>query len=80
MKAFQFTSLDETPELVEIPEPTAREGDRVVRVLAAGLNPSDIGLATGPMAAWGLIPRVLGFEGVVELDGRAVYSERAVPP
>lgn len=79
MHAFMLTSFDDEPVLVDVPDPVAGSGEAVVTVLAAGLNPVDTALATRP-AANGAVPRVLGAEGIVDLDGRAVYVEHAVSP
>jgi NADPH:quinone reductase-like Zn-dependent oxidoreductase len=82
MQALVLTSADRPPRLAEVPEPDAAglaPGSRVVPVLAAALNPVDVVWATPPLGR-GPYPRVLGLEGVVDLDGRASYVERAVVP
>jgi NADPH:quinone reductase len=51
----------------EIPVPALKAGEVLVKVQAAGVNPSDIGSATGRFSQ-GLLPRVLGrdFAGKIE--------------
>lgn len=65
-------AADGRPELVELPPPLAGDGERVVEVEAAGLNPID--LATARPGA------VLGREGVGILAGRRVYFGSAIAP
>lgn len=64
------------PELAAFPEPTPANGQAVVRVLAAGLNPVDRLRRDEPP-----LPRVLGNEGVGLLPGdERIYFERTVAP
>ena len=80
----------QTPEVADADEPTASEGETVVGVLAAGLNPIDLRIASGTLAARRpQLPAVVGSEGVGRLsDGRRVYfgtsggslAERAAVP
>jgi NADPH:quinone reductase-like Zn-dependent oxidoreductase len=64
------------PELIAFPQPTAANGQALVQVLAAGLNPVDRLRRDEPP-----LPRVLGNEGVGLLpDGQRVYFERTVAP
>ena len=83
MQAFVLSAHDEAPHIADLPDPEVGAdlpaGARVVPVLAAGLNPVDIALATPP-SAQGPFPRVLGAEGVVSLDGRLCYVETALIP
>jgi NADPH2:quinone reductase len=82
MKALQIDrtgSLD-VLRIRDVPDPTASPNDVRVRVEAAGVNPSDIGIALGRFPQLTL-PRVLGrdFAGTVidgppELLGKAVWG------
>jgi NADPH:quinone reductase-like Zn-dependent oxidoreductase len=64
------------PELAAFREPTATNGQAVVRVLAAGLNPVDRLRRDEPP-----LPRVLGNEGVGLLPGgERIYFERTLTP
>lgn len=88
MRAAILREYGATPEVDEFPAP---EGELVVDVLAAGLNPIDLRIASGQLAARRpALPSVVGSEGVGRTaDGRRVYfgssggslAERAsVPP
>ena len=60
----------------EHPEPTATNGNVVVEVLAAGLNPVDLSRMLEAQ-----LPSVPGNEGVGRLaGGERVYFERSVAP
>jgi NADPH:quinone reductase-like Zn-dependent oxidoreductase len=70
-----------TPIYGEFSEPTAGGGRAVVKVLAAGVNPLDIGVAAGAFPAMRPpLPSVAGVEGVGLEGGRRVYFSNAVPP
>lgn len=80
MQALQFTatgSLDHL-RLVELPTPVPAAGELLVRVEAAGLNPSDMKNVLGRFP-YTTLPRVPGrdFAGVVE-QGPAEWVGRAV--
>jgi NADPH:quinone reductase-like Zn-dependent oxidoreductase len=77
MKAFQLDMVAGTPAVVDVPDPTPTAGHAVVRVLAAGVNPVDLKMAADPQLP---VPRVVGNEAVVELDGRRMYAERTIIP
>lgn len=83
MRAAVLHEYGAAPVVEEAPEPA---GDPVVDVLAAGVNPIDIRVASGTLAARRPeLPAVLGHEGIGRTaDGRRVYftgaafAERAV--
>jgi len=77
MRGFRLGSVGATPELDELPRPSARPGVAVVPVRAAALNPVDLKMADDPSVP---VPRVVGNEAVVELDGARCYAERTVVP
>jgi NADPH:quinone reductase-like Zn-dependent oxidoreductase len=69
------------PHPGEFDEPVADEGEAVVDVLAAGLNPVDVVTASGEFYEGAPeLPSVPGKEGVGMLDGRRVYFGAAVQP
>jgi NADPH:quinone reductase-like Zn-dependent oxidoreductase len=69
------------PHPGEFDEPQAGEGQAVVDVVAAGLNPIDVTTAAGVFyGGKPELPSVPGKEGVGTLDGRRVYFGYAVPP
>ena len=70
MRAAILREYGRTPELGEFEEPTGT----VAQVLAAGLNPIDLRLASGELARPPL-PAVVGKEGIARLDGRRVYFD-----
>jgi NADPH:quinone reductase-like Zn-dependent oxidoreductase len=80
MKAAVLRELG-VPEFGEFPEPHAQDGQAVVEVLAAGLNPVDVSISAGRFYA-GIppLPSVTGREGVGVLDGKRVYFDTPVPP
>jgi len=78
MRALHVPTAGAQPELGDLPTPTPAEGTVLVKVKAAGLNPIDLGIASGMMA--GMLPHeyplVLGRDaaGVVEAVGAGVDS------
>ena len=69
------------PRPGERPEPPAGDGQAVVDVLAAGLNPVDVAMAAGAFRGGPPpLPSVPGLEGVGVLDGRRVYFDATVSP
>ena len=63
----------EPPELQEVPEPQAGPGEQVVTVSRAAVNPLDVWVSAGTVAAAGPLPRTAGCEGAgVTEDGRRV--------
>lgn len=71
-----------TPRFAAFEEPVAGEGQVVVDVTAAGVNPVDVAKAAGTFyAGRDPLPFVAGGEGVGTLpDGRRVYFDRPVSP
>ena len=75
MRAAVLHSYGAVPEIGEAEEPT---GDLVVDVLAAGLNPIDLRIASGTLAIRPELPSVVGSEGIGRTeDGRRVYFGRS---
>ena len=76
MKAWLIDSLDgiEQARLAEVPDPTPGDGEVLLRVELAGLNPADYYLAAGQYPAEPPLPHVLGRDGlgVVEAVGGGV--------
>jgi NADPH:quinone reductase-like Zn-dependent oxidoreductase len=69
------------PEAGEFDEPSAGEGEAVVEVLAAGLNPVDVSICAGRFYAGAPpLPSVAGREGVGLLESQRVYFDAPVPP
>jgi NADPH:quinone reductase-like Zn-dependent oxidoreductase len=82
MKALQFSRTGDLSalEVVELPTPVPAEGEVLVQIKAAGLNPSDVKNVLGRFP-YTTVPRVPGrdFAGVVvegpkELVGQAVWG------
>jgi NADPH:quinone reductase-like Zn-dependent oxidoreductase len=82
MLAAVVNALGEAPKYQTFPEPTALEGETIVRVRAAGLHPIVKALARGShYAASGELPSVPGIDGVGVLgDGKRVYFTLARKP
>ncbi|MGW0246255.1 NADP-dependent oxidoreductase [Nocardia goodfellowii] len=77
MRAVNVPAAGEPPQLTDLPTPAPGEGAVLVRVVAAGLNPIDNGIASGMMAQMGMeqwYPLVLGRDaaGVVQALGPGV--------
>jgi NADPH2:quinone reductase len=69
------------PEAAEFDDPVAGDGQVVVEVTAAGLNPIDLRMASGTLARRPPLPSVAGKEGIGRLpDGRRVYFDEPIPP
>jgi NADPH:quinone reductase-like Zn-dependent oxidoreductase len=78
MQALVLKSAGQAPAVDEFKEPEAGDGQQIVKVLAAGLNPYDRYVST--QEGFG-VPRVVGLEGVGTLpDGSRVYFGGTVPP
>lgn len=83
MRAAILSQYGDVPRPGELSEPPdAAEGQMVVDVLAAGLNPVDISIASGTFYAGSPpLPYVVGKEGVGRTpDGRRVYFDSPVVP
>lgn len=69
------------PRPDDFAEPEADNGQAVVEVLAAGLNPVDVAICAGRFYAGAPpLPSVAGREGVGLLDGRRVYFDSPILP
>ncbi|PWN87470.1 GroES-like protein [Acaromyces ingoldii] len=80
MLAIVTESADAKPVIKQVPKPTVKDGFVVVKIMAAGLNPSDLLNAKGSFP-YTTYPRILGrdWAGVVEegpshLVGNAVFG------
>jgi NADPH:quinone reductase-like Zn-dependent oxidoreductase len=82
MQAAVVNALGHAPKYQSFPEPTAGEGEEIIRVHAAGLHPIVKGLASGShYASGGEVPFVPGVDGVGErADGSRVYFVFARKP
>lgn len=67
------------PRFADFEEPQAREGEAVVAVSAAGLNPIDLILAKG-LYGTPTLPSVTGREGVGRIEGRRIYFSAVRAP
>jgi NADPH:quinone reductase-like Zn-dependent oxidoreductase len=80
MRAVILRSAGADPEVGEFDEPVARDGQAVLDVSIAGVNPIDLRLASGQLGA-PRVPSIVGLEAVGTLpDGRRVYSGSSVSP
>jgi NADPH:quinone reductase-like Zn-dependent oxidoreductase len=76
MRAALIERLGEPPRLAEVPDPVPREGDVLVRVRAATINPADLSISRGGFyGGEPELPYVPGGEGVGEVDGQLVYFD-----
>ena len=67
--------LGRSPEVGERPDPRAGEGEVVLEVLAAPLNPIDVAVAAGRFyGGHPPLPYVPGCEAVGSVDGRVVWA------
>ena len=82
MQAAVVHTLGQPPRCEEFPEPTAGEGEVIVRVRAAGLHPIVKALASGGhYGSTDALPLIPGVDGVGQLDdGSRVYCAMARPP
>src|SRR5690349_22060188 len=81
MRAATVTEYGATPGVAEIPTPEPGEGQILIRLRAAGMNPMDLWLASGawkPMPA--TFPMVLGADGagVVEKLGEGCRADARI--
>lgn len=77
MRGAVVTAVGQPPETREVPDPEPGEGEVVVDVLAAPLNPIDLAVAAGRNpAGHPPLPFVGGCEGVGTADGRLVWVYR----
>ena len=72
MKALVVSELGAAPRVQDVPEPTPGDGETLLEILAAPLNPIDVSVASGKFFAGSPpLPYVVGAEGV----GRVLASE-----
>jgi NADPH2:quinone reductase len=80
MKAIQFTRFGkpEVLELIEVPTPKVTDGNAIVQISAAAINPSDVKNVAGQMEGT-VLPRIPGrdFAGIV-IDGPGDWLGAAV--
>lgn len=79
VRAAVLKAYDRPPEPATFQAPEA-DGEGIVQVAAAGLNPIDLYTAAGGLPTKPPLPSVVGREGVGRLSGRRVYFDRSVPP
>lgn len=80
MRAAVIEELGAEPVLRDLPEPVPGEGEHLVALSTAALNPADLVYAAG-IRLQPPIPYVPGLEGVGRLeDGSRVYVPMAPPP
>jgi NADPH:quinone reductase-like Zn-dependent oxidoreductase len=76
MRAAVLDELGGTPRMADVPEPEVRDGDVLVRVRAATINPVDLSISRGGFyRGEPEVPYVVGNEGVGEVDGKLHYFE-----
>ena len=78
MKAIRFYEFGDAGVLTldDAPDPAPADGEVLVRIAAAGVNPTDVSRRSGRMGTGGELPAQLGVEGagVVEAVGAGVAS------
>lgn len=74
MRAAQVTAVGSAPEPVELVEPSAGEGQALIAVTAAALNPVEVRVAAGRMPG-AVTPYVPGLEGVGTIISSATLPE-----
>jgi NADPH2:quinone reductase len=76
MRALVVTELGMAPSVQDVPEPTRKAGEALLQVVAAPLNPVDLGVASGRFFAGAPpVPYVAGAEAV----GLVLESDRFAP-
>jgi NADPH2:quinone reductase len=81
MRAAVLSDHDSAPQLGEFDGPQAGDGQVVVELSVAGVNPVDIWIAKGMMGSGPTLPSVAGREGIGQTeDGRRVYFDASVAP
>jgi hypothetical protein len=73
MRAAVITSTDAPPRADDVDDPTASDGDAVVAVRVAGINPVDLYRASGQLGDIPL-PSVAGSEGVSNASPKPASS------
>jgi NADPH2:quinone reductase len=79
MRASVLHAAGADPELGSFDEPLATDGQAVVHIAAAAMNPVDLYLASGQLGD-PVVPSVVGVEGVGTVGDRRVYFNRSIPP
>jgi len=79
VRAAVLTAHDRPPEPGTFDAPEA-DGEGIVEVAVAGLNPIDLLTAAGGLPTKPPLPSVVGREGIGRLHGRRIYFDRSVPP
>lgn len=80
MRAALVSDYERPPATGDFDDPEATDGNVVVDVSVAGINPIDIRTAAGLLPDRPPLPSVAGREGIGEVGGRRVYFDSAVPP
>src|SRR4051794_23499909 len=82
MRAAILREYGGTPDVGELDDPVAGDGEEALDVLVAGLNPIDLRIASGTLAARRPeLPSGVGGEGIGRTgDGRRVYFDSCVAP
>lgn len=79
MRAAILTSTDSPPSTGDFDDPVAEDGQAVVAIILAGMNPVDLIKASARMRPVPT-PSVAGSKGVARLDGRRVHFRRCGRP
>jgi NADPH:quinone reductase-like Zn-dependent oxidoreductase len=75
MKAALVDAVGAVPRLVEVDDPAPGEGEVVVEMTAAAINPADLAIAAGLFhGGHPPLPYSPGMEAVGTVDGRAVFA------
>jgi NADPH:quinone reductase-like Zn-dependent oxidoreductase len=81
MRAALLKDHDQAPEPGEFEDPRPEDGQLLVELSVAGVNPVDIWAARGVMGSKPPLPSVAGREGIgTTEDGRRVYFDTSVAP
>jgi NADPH:quinone reductase-like Zn-dependent oxidoreductase len=81
MRAALLTDHDQAPEPGEFDDPQPDDGELLVELSVAGVNPVDIWTARGVMGSKPPLPSVAGREGIgTTEDGRRIYFDTSVAP
>jgi NADPH2:quinone reductase len=73
VRALRQLAYGEPPQLQDVDKPVAGDGETLVRVSKAAVNPLDVWISAGSVATAGPLPRTAGCEGMgTTPDGRRV--------
>src|SRR5256885_1331977 len=82
MKALAIERVDGSPVVLDVPDPSAGDGEVLVRIGAASVNGFDLAIAAGRV--WESMPHEfvssLGADDVVDFRGDVAAAVRAVAP